>query len=1129
MRVLSQKDFFDTLTFNKTFIENTNEILDVFDKISGRRLFEKDFAKIKAKTLDETKDLPEWFIDSKFSIFEWIVAIFETRLCRFFLLKEIDDSFIRTSKLTLLKYKNYWEGLTSQARFVLIDQTIEHFRDYHKNTFLDNSFELSDLKILDSYRNIPQSNKMFKLILNINRIESGHKEEFLTDLKNKLISLTDCSSFGDLFGKFLELEFQELLKIEHFAIGRLIQIIQTNIYHQDIFNEIECQSQKMSKKSQKSKKCKKKSPSSQKSKKCKKKSPSNPKSKLVKTTFNNYSLNDSYCQNSLEVTKGKSLKDEKIVQWDGAIEKDLLKNKNDNQIKITLNNQKINQSEISSKNQPTCDNFLFFPEKLIKNDEFELFPKNNNQKNDKLEIFPKSQKCNKKNKTSSKNQNNDQIEDFSKNPLTYEHFSSQNQSSIQKPIDPLIEKSSKKIFPKQDIEIQILVEELMKKSPSIQIPLQNDPINILDYKPFQNNFFKKTLELNDKKTISLYNENITEPISEKKRTSSTNSQRKAAIVFEDGFKYQEVYSLSYGQTNSTKEESRIFKKNSIIPKAVDDYIEGKKIYSEDEEDYEFDQTEILKKNNSSEKVEEFQRNKSSEPKQNPYYLKNQETKNVVITNTTQKQSAKIFQDFKFFAEKEGNLGETQKDLFDANRIKHPVIFGGIPLKNEFRCGPQKEYDLFQNLKNNKKAFGVNPERFPFDLQSNFSQRECKNNINRFQTDKASKKVYGNLANVCTISKWTDPESNFDQEHNLEQDKKVEIKINTDESAIIDKNTLPFETEKLKAIENINLFDNHIFKPNEEGIRRNTIDIVQESIKSQNIQKEKDISKNIVLKNKNSSKFFDVRKYSNTSLNVHKIVVDELDNQHIVLSNEELTKNDTFSSNSYWNQPVSIKSNPSAKTFSQKFRLMKMIDIGLENIFQNCILNTFSSINENIKNLKADFSTLKQNIDFIVRNEFIEKGFYCMEFGSFATNLLTPFSDLDLGVMVDQVISRDIAIDILRSIEKVLKDKKWVKSINPIYTANVPVLKLICQNENQNVNFSSDLRVDIIVIAIEEKKLKGHAIRTTEFLQKCLKSYPSMRDFNLFMKFVLNKLGLTNSYQGYVIRRTLLFRVEFNHC
>ena len=64
------------------------------------------------------------------------------------------------------------------------------------------------------------------------------------------------------------------------------------------------------------------------------------------------------------------------------------------------------------------------------------------------------------------------------------------------------------------------------------------------------------------------------------------------------------------------------------------------------------------------------------------------------------------------------------------------------------------------------------------------------------------------------------------------------------------------------------------------------------------------------------------------------------------------------------------------------------------------------------------------------------------YGSCATGLALPYSDVDIGIIGFENESRCEVVKILNSLANCLENFKWVKSIEKIFTANVPIIKIV---------------------------------------------------------------------------------------
>lgn len=67
------------------------------------------------------------------------------------------------------------------------------------------------------------------------------------------------------------------------------------------------------------------------------------------------------------------------------------------------------------------------------------------------------------------------------------------------------------------------------------------------------------------------------------------------------------------------------------------------------------------------------------------------------------------------------------------------------------------------------------------------------------------------------------------------------------------------------------------------------------------------------------------------------------------------------------------------------------------------------------------------------------------FGSCATGLSLPTSDIDLGITGFESHSKNELIYFLNNLANVLEKFNWVKSIERILTANIPLIKIVIAN------------------------------------------------------------------------------------
>lgn len=205
-------------------------------------------------------------------------------------------------------------------------------------------------------------------------------------------------------------------------------------------------------------------------------------------------------------------------------------------------------------------------------------------------------------------------------------------------------------------------------------------------------------------------------------------------------------------------------------------------------------------------------------------------------------------------------------------------------------------------------------------------------------------------------------------------------------------------------------------------------------------------------------------------------------------------------------------------------LDKRVDI---QFFQLLDSNIKTVVNE-LEGFSAKFSQprqiIKERINRIVRATCPTSNLFISEYGSFASSLLTPYSDLDLAIRGFRFDFREQCVEILNLLSENLQICSFIKNVQPILTAAIPVLKIEADSsigyENTPSSPSSVLvKVDIIVEMHEVMNPNfPTAMRTTEFIKSCNVYYKTFYHNVLALKFALNCNGLSNVYKGLLKRR-----------
>lgn len=143
------------------------------------------------------------------------------------------------------------------------------------------------------------------------------------------------------------------------------------------------------------------------------------------------------------------------------------------------------------------------------------------------------------------------------------------------------------------------------------------------------------------------------------------------------------------------------------------------------------------------------------------------------------------------------------------------------------------------------------------------------------------------------------------------------------------------------------------------------------------------------------------------------------------------------------------------------------------------------------------------------------GAYIAVFGSYATGLALPTSDLDIAVLNTAVMYEDIEQSVTM-LEEVLPAYPWVASIKAIATASIPVVKLTV-----NPQFSEMTDLIQVDITFEDEGGRHMGIATCAWVLELLGRYPQCQECFLPLKQLLFKHCLNSAYHGGLSSYSLL--------
>lgn len=155
---------------------------------------------------------------------------------------------------------------------------------------------------------------------------------------------------------------------------------------------------------------------------------------------------------------------------------------------------------------------------------------------------------------------------------------------------------------------------------------------------------------------------------------------------------------------------------------------------------------------------------------------------------------------------------------------------------------------------------------------------------------------------------------------------------------------------------------------------------------------------------------------------------------------------------------------------------------------------------------------------IVQKTFLSDEISLRPYGSYCTQLLTPFSDVDISIQHRSTVDERHKKEMLQLLSENLKLCDFVIYNQAILQASVPVLKIkadpkIPYNDCSVSEKSYVLKLDIIVDNSDSLDFLSTQHRTTQFIQDCSKIYPTFFDIILFLKFLMAKSLLNDTYTG----------------
>lgn len=208
------------------------------------------------------------------------------------------------------------------------------------------------------------------------------------------------------------------------------------------------------------------------------------------------------------------------------------------------------------------------------------------------------------------------------------------------------------------------------------------------------------------------------------------------------------------------------------------------------------------------------------------------------------------------------------------------------------------------------------------------------------------------------------------------------------------------------------------------------------------------------------------------------------------------------------QQLSIEYLKSPDFLSKKFSYENYNDTYIQQSLQLDLIDFQEYVKTQIKKVKPKITEL---IDLFQKavNESIGNEYEVKLYGSHATNLCLPWSDLDVVIVKKEQNFINSYVP-LHDLFKYLQDKNYFHSMNFIGTATVPLIKI---KTKENFNLMS------VDISIQDSKHYG--IQCVTYVTSLIEQYESLTPMVLALKNILKKANLNDPYK--VNHLKLIFR------
>ena len=255
----------------------------------------------------------------------------------------------------------------------------------------------------------------------------------------------------------------------------------------------------------------------------------------------------------------------------------------------------------------------------------------------------------------------------------------------------------------------------------------------------------------------------------------------------------------------------------------------------------------------------------------------------------------------------------------------------------------------------------------------------------------------------------------------------------------------------------------------------------------------------------------------------KLIIAELRKQININMKGKDTINENMNNINIYNKNdtnLEITNYLNKKFINYNYDLDSIQDKDKDNYIINClskdIIDFQKYVTYNISALSNVFKELLFNVEKTVNDTIPDYQVHL--YGSHATNLCLPWSDLDIVLIPKNNINinrGDNNHALLSKLYENLRNQKWVKDINYISNASIPIIKIY------SIDVYNNIPIDI---SIQEENHFG--LKCVELVKQFMNQFESLKLLVLPLKNILKRANLNDPYKGGISSYGLILMIVY---